>query len=95
MINTARVLAAAERTVTAADCSLLRQHGGSLVLTKTWTKSLLSRKGFVKCILKPKTANWPMGVLDSLSQKSEIVTSVFKMASILDALENDVQYRYI
>ena len=37
----------AEEIVAAADCSLLRQdkHGGSLVLTKAWAKSLLSRMG--------------------------------------------------
>ena len=41
-------LAATEGIVAAADRSLLRQHGGSLVLTKAWAKSLLSRMGFVK-----------------------------------------------
>ena len=34
--------------IAAADRNLLRQHGGSLVLTKAWAKSLLSRIGFVK-----------------------------------------------
>ena len=34
VVNTAIVLAAAEGMVAAADCSLLRQHDGSLVLTK-------------------------------------------------------------
>ena len=48
VVNTAIVLAAGEGIVAAADCSLLRQHGGSLVLTKAWAKSLLSRIGFVK-----------------------------------------------
>ena len=33
----------------ATDCSFLRQYGGSIVLTKAWAKSLLSRMGFVKC----------------------------------------------
>ena len=31
----------------ATDCSF--QYGGSIVLTKAWAKSLLSRMGFVKC----------------------------------------------
>ena len=42
------VLAAAKGIVAAADRSLLRQHAGSLVLTKGWAKSLLSRMGFAK-----------------------------------------------
>ena len=48
VVNTAMVLAAAEGIVSATERSLLRQHGGSLVLTKAWTKSLLIRTGFVK-----------------------------------------------
>ena len=48
VVNTTIVLAAAEGIVSAADHSLLRQHGGSLVFTKAWAKSLLSRMGFVK-----------------------------------------------
>ena len=38
VVNTAIVLAAAEGIVAATERSLLRQHGGSLVLTKAWTK---------------------------------------------------------
>ena len=34
--------------VVAADCSLVREHDGSLVLTKVWARSLLRRMGFVK-----------------------------------------------
>ena len=48
VVNTAIVLANAEGSVAAADCSLLRQHGGSLVLIKAWAKSLLNIMGFVK-----------------------------------------------
>ena len=48
VVNTAIVLTAAEGIVAATDRSLLRQHGGSLVLTKAWAKSLLIRMGFVK-----------------------------------------------
>ena len=48
VVNTAIVLAAAEGIVAATERSLLRQHGGSLVLTKAWAKSLLIRMGFVK-----------------------------------------------
>ena len=48
VVNTAIVLAAAEGIVAATDCSFLRQHGGSLVLTKAWAKSLINRMGFVK-----------------------------------------------
>ena len=48
MVNTAIVLAAVEGIVAATDCSFLRQYGGSIVLTKAWAKSLLSRMGFVQ-----------------------------------------------
>ena len=48
VVNTAIVLAAAEGIVSATERSPLRQHGGSLVLTKAWAKSLLIRMGFVK-----------------------------------------------
>ena len=48
VVNTAIVVAAAEGIVAAADRSLLRQHGGTLVLTKSWAKSLMIRMGFVK-----------------------------------------------
>ena len=39
------VLAAAEGIILATDRSLLRQHGGSTILTESWAKSLL---GYVK-----------------------------------------------
>ena len=42
-------------------------------------------------ILKPKSANWLIGTLDSLSHKPEIVISVFRMAAIVHALEADGQ----
>ena len=48
VVNTAIVLAAAEGIVAASERSLLRQHGGSLVLTKARAKSLLIKMGFVK-----------------------------------------------
>ena len=54
MVNTAIVLAAAEGIVAATDHCLLRQHGGSLVLTKAWDKSVLSRMEFEK--LKDSTS---------------------------------------
>ena len=40
VVNTAIVLAAAEGIVAATDRSHLRQHGGTLVLTKSWAKSV-------------------------------------------------------
>ena len=46
-VNTAIVLAAAE-DVAATDYSVLRQHGGSIVLTKAWALFLMIRMGFVK-----------------------------------------------
>ena len=53
VVNTAIVLAAAEGIVAATERSLLSQHGGSLVLTKAWAKSLLIRMGFVKRKVPP------------------------------------------
>ena len=38
-------------------------------------------------IMKPKSANWLIGTLDTLSQKPEIVINGFKKAGILDALK--------
>ena len=49
MVNPAIVLAAVEGVVAATECSVLRQHGGSLLLTIAWVKSLLLRMGFLKC----------------------------------------------
>lgn len=40
-------------------------------------------------ILKPKSANWLIGTLDTLSQKSEIVINGFRKAGILDALKSE------
>ena len=55
VVNTAIVLAAAEEIVAAAeeivaatDHRLVKQHDGSVTLTKSWAKSLLIRMGFVK-----------------------------------------------
>ena len=48
MVNTAIILAATEGIVSATDQSLYQQHRGTLVLTKSWAKSLLIRMGFVK-----------------------------------------------
>ena len=53
MVNTAIVLAAVEGNIATADRSLQRQYGGSLVLTKAWAKSLLSRMGFGSARVPP------------------------------------------
>ena len=42
-------------------------------------------------VLKPKSANWLIGSLDSLYQKAEIVINGFKKAGILDALNTNGQ----
>ena len=42
-------------------------------------------------ILKPKSANWLIGALESLSKKPEIVLNGFRMAGIVDALKSDEQ----
>ena len=48
VINTAIVLADAEGNVASTECSLLRQHEGSSVLSKLEVKSLSIRIGYVK-----------------------------------------------
>ena len=40
-------------------------------------------------IRKPKSANWLIGTLDTLSQKPDIVITCFRKAGILDALKSD------
>ena len=40
-------------------------------------------------VLKPKSANWLIAVLDTLSQKPEIIINGFKKAGILDTLKSD------
>ena len=40
-------------------------------------------------IPKPKSANWLIGTLDTLSQKPEIVINGFRKSGILDALKSD------
>ena len=47
-VNSVIVLAAANGIIAAKDRSLLMEHGGHLVLTKAWAKSLLRRMGYVK-----------------------------------------------
>ena len=42
-------------------------------------------------ILKPRSANWLIGALESLSKKPEIVLNGFRMAGIVDALKSDEQ----
>ena len=49
VVNTTIVIAAAEGIAAATDHSLLKQNGGSIVLTKAWAKYLLIRMGFVQC----------------------------------------------
>ena len=40
-------------------------------------------------ILKPKSANWLIETLDTLSQKPEIVINGFRKSGILDTLNTD------
>ena len=40
----------------------------------------------------PKSANWLIGALDSLSQKPEIVINGFRKDAIIDALKADGQW---
>lgn len=47
-LSTAVVMAAAEGVVSARDAGLLREHGRYMQITRTWTKSLLSRMGYMK-----------------------------------------------
>ena len=47
-VNSIIVLAAANGTIVAKDRNLLMKHGGHLVLTKAWAKSLLGQIGYVK-----------------------------------------------
>ena len=59
------VLAAAEGIVTATDWSLLQQHRGTLVLTKSWAKSLLIRRGLLSAKALTQQ-NWQLLSLKSV-----------------------------
>ena len=48
VVNTAIVQAAVEGIVAAKKPSLLVKHGGHIIITKGWVKSLFSRMGYVK-----------------------------------------------
>ena len=48
VINTVVVMAAAEGIISARDISKLSSHGGHIVITKSWARSLLNRMGYVK-----------------------------------------------
>ena len=48
VINTVVVMAAAEGIVSARDFSKLSSHGGHILITKSWARSLLNRMGYVK-----------------------------------------------
>ena len=48
VVNTIVVMAAAEGTISARNISKLSSHGGHIVITKSWARSLLSRMGYVK-----------------------------------------------
>ena len=45
VVNTAIVMGAAEGIISARDVSKLVSHGGHIVITKSWAKSLLTRMG--------------------------------------------------
>ena len=47
VVNTAIVIAAAERVVSAKDAGMLREHSRYVQIIKTWAVSLLSRMGYV------------------------------------------------
>ena len=47
-VSSSIVLAAAKGIVTLKACSLLKEHGGPVELTKAWAISFLSRHGYVK-----------------------------------------------
>ena len=47
-VNTTVVMGAGEGIVKSKDANLLKEHGGSIELTKGWAQSLLSHMGMVK-----------------------------------------------
>jgi len=47
-VNTTVVMGAGEGVVKSKDANLLKEHGGSIEITKGWAQSLLSRMGMVK-----------------------------------------------
>ena len=56
VVNTAIAMVAATGIVQFHDSNLLSINGGPISITKTWAKSLLSRKHFVKqCATKKPT----------------------------------------
>ena len=48
MINTAIIMAAANRIVATRDPTKLLEHGDHIQITKSWAKSLMIRMGYVK-----------------------------------------------
>ena len=48
VVTAAITMAAATAIVRRHNRNLLEENGGSITITKTWAKSLLHRKGFVK-----------------------------------------------
>ena len=48
VINTSVLMAAAEGIVTHHDANLLAKNGGSIVISKNWTRALLTKMNFVK-----------------------------------------------
>lgn len=48
VVNTVVVMAAANGIISARDISKLSSHGGHIVITKSWARSLLNRMGYVK-----------------------------------------------
>ena len=48
VVNTIVVMAVAEGIISARNVSKLSSHGGHIVITKSWARSLLNRMGYVK-----------------------------------------------
>ena len=48
VVNTIVVMAVAEGIISAKNISMLSSHGGHIVITKSWARSLLTRMGYVK-----------------------------------------------
>lgn len=48
VVNTSICMAAAEGIVITHDQSLLTKHGGHILITKAWARSILTRMGYVK-----------------------------------------------
>ena len=85
VVNTAIVMATAEGIVRNHDSSLLASNGGSVVITKNWAKSLMTRMNFVK-----RWANTKIKVfsIDFEEHKSQFVYDVKSIIEFEDIPED-------